>query len=451
MHLYINADCFSLHSQSKFIFRAKCVSSVADIGLTQTLHDNKIVVSIDKDDVVAAYDRQPHHTTEAGSTNTATQNSKTEQGMLAGVDESTLLPERLLFPPCTSITAKQFCALPVQDATKNTEPAYRQYQRYPHAMIAALCTLLQDHAKYLLVELTFDIAGECNNNFACLLVFCHQVHQEKGLQMLLPWHGPTWEKLTKNTSGALEYDSPDYKPFVDILSCNYTEDATYQQLIDGFVTSATDNVHGRQIMSWMAELCQVFLAPALDKRSRIHPNNTHMRCTKPSYMQIFNPGTYTRFAPAIVCIADAQVSMQCQLPVDIVTYCMQELQSTKIFLMLRELCTSLSEQDRLLYTDVFYFLVMLVLHKISGKYRRDFLGEDIGHITGGVFFADGDCEDKASAFISVVRALEQDASFCKELCYLPLQNQVQVFMARGHCIQVCKCVFCICYHVRRHH
>ena len=191
-----------LCTQSKFIFRAKCVSSVADIGLTQTMHDNKIVVSIDKDDVVAAYDRQPHHTTEAGSTNTATQNSKTEQGMLAGVDESTLLLERLLFTPCTSITAKQFCALPVEDATKNTEPAYRQYQRYPHAMIAALCTLLQDHAKYLLVELTFDIAGECNNNFACLLVFCHQVHQEKGLQMLLPWHGPTWEKLTKNTSGA---------------------------------------------------------------------------------------------------------------------------------------------------------------------------------------------------------------------------------------------------------
>ena len=94
---------------------------------------------------------------------------------------------------------------------------------------------------------------------------------------------------------------------------------------------------------------------------------------------------------------------------------------------------------------------MLVVHKISGKYRRDFLGEDIGHISGGVFFADGDCEDKASAFISVVRALEQDASFCKELCYLPLQNQVQVFMARGHCIQVCKRVCCICYHVRRHH
>jgi serine/threonine protein kinase len=409
-------------------FTAKTIPEMEGINITQTLENRVIALYVSKSDIYAAFNNRTKGCTD---TECPAQNLK-----------HTPCPR---LPATANQTAFKLTQQPCYGVSKYTksarEASHEPRYKYPHGVVPALYTLLQDHAKYLLVELTFDIAGKCNNNFACLLVFCYQ---EQGVQMLLPWHGPTWENLTKTASGTLQYRPPekdfdmDYKPFVDILSCSCADDATYQQLIDGFVTSENDNdnMHGRQIMSWMSELCQVFLTPALHKRSRTHPYEPQMHCTAKSYMKIFHPGTYTRFAPGIVCIADAQVCMECKLPRALLDYCMKQLQGAKMLLALRELCTGLCEHDRLLYIDIFYFFVMLVVHRISGKYRRDFLGEDIGHISGGIFFADGDCEDKASAFISVVRALEQHDAFRNEMYYQPLQNQVQVFMARGHCVQV---------------
>lgn len=304
--------------------------------------------------------------------------------LLVNSNDSTLqLDQRAIFS-----IFKQASACKGDDMLSFSNNSLRTNAEYPYDCMKVICDIFNNRQRHCLVTITYSIRGRPNmsNNFACSVFIALN---ESTLTMMYPWSGPYWESIKLDPeTGQFWFKSYVIGSAVEYNLCNQTQN---------WAVLMTDNV-SRSIMR--------------DFEMAMIPFKTSgRRCsngTECENVLSWHPQTYTRFVPFYVQISDVHRCFKTKLPLNAFVLVVNLLVHMHAFDLLLP-CANEDSRLTLFRIDFFWACVVKALNCISGKYRPDYYGEDLGHafdalkqseVTAALpLLAGGDCEDFAKTLL----------------------------------------------------